>query len=142
MSNPSSDVASAPTASEQPWRERDGRTVLLACRRSGHEGLHFPPLPPTSPLFADSEIVEVDSTPVLYSFTIVHSSPKANKPPQPLGFADFPEGLRVFARLEYPQGRRPVIGEPLRLFITETDAGPIYAFQPLHQTEPNKKSAA
>jgi uncharacterized OB-fold protein len=122
-----------PAASEQPWCERNGRTVLLACRRKGHEGLHFPPLPPTSPLFADSELVELDSTPILYSFTVVHSSPKANKAPQPLGLADFPEGLRVFARLDYPQGRQPRIGEPLCLSISETEAGPIYVFSPLNQ---------
>jgi uncharacterized OB-fold protein len=122
-----------PDASVQPWRERDGRTVLLACRRKHHDGLHFPPLPPTSPLFKDCEIVELESTPVLYSFTVVHSSPKANKAPQPLGLADFPEGLRVFARLDYPQDRRPVIGEPLRLCISETETGPIYVFQPLNQ---------
>ena len=122
-----------PAASEQPWRERDGRTVLLACRRKGHEGLHFPPLPPTSPLFADSELVELDSTPILYSFTIVHSSPKANKAPQPLGLVDYPEGQRVFARLDYPQGRQPRIGEPLSLSITATETGPIYVFSPLNQ---------
>jgi uncharacterized OB-fold protein len=122
-----------PAASEQPWRERDGRTVLLACRRTHHEGLHFPPFPPTSPLFKDSQIVELESTPTLYSFTVVHASPKANKAPQPLGLADFPEGLRVFARLDYPQGRRPVIGEPLRLSISETEAGPIYVFEPLNR---------
>ncbi|HSC85577.1 MAG TPA: OB-fold domain-containing protein [Pseudomonas sp.] len=123
---------STPSAAVQPWREHDGRLVLLACRRAGHAHLHFPPFPQISPLLASSEIVEVGSTPVLYSFTIVHSSPKANKPPQPLGFADFPEGLRVFARLDYPQGRRPLIGESLRLCIVESDAGQIYAFQPLN----------
>jgi uncharacterized OB-fold protein len=128
---------STPNASEQPWRAHDGRVVLLACRRKQHEGLHFPPFPPTSPLFKDSEIVELESTPTLYSFTVVHSSPKANKAPQPLGLADFPEGLRVFARLDYPQGRHPVIGEPLRLCISETESGPIYVFEPL-----NKECAA
>ncbi|MGE8064186.1 Zn-ribbon domain-containing OB-fold protein [Pseudomonas sp. NPDC089569] len=123
----------APSTSEQPWRERDGSVVLLACRRSGHEGLHFPPLPPTSPLFKDCTEVEIGSTPVLYSYTIVHSSPKLNKAPQPLGLADFPEGLRVFARMDYPQGRRPRIGEPLKLAIAQTETGPIYTFQPLDQ---------
>lgn len=119
-----------PPACEQPWRERDGRIVLLAARRKGREGLHFPPLPATSPLFADFEIVEIDSAPTLYSYTIVHSSPKANKAPAPLGLADFPEGLRVFGRLDFPAGRRPAIGEGLRVCITQTENGPIYAFRP------------
>ncbi|MCY1402978.1 hypothetical protein D3C76_398410 [compost metagenome] len=130
MSIPTQDTS--PSAAEQPWRQDGERSVLLACRRKGHDGLHFPPLPPSSPLFADCEIVEIDSTPLLYSFTVVHSSPKLNKAPQPLGLADFPEGLRVFARLDYPQGRRPRIGEPLRLVIGESDSGPIYVFQPLN----------
>ncbi|MFK0089651.1 OB-fold domain-containing protein [Pseudomonas sp. NPDC090755] len=125
--------APTPSASEHPWRERDGRVVLLACRRAGHADLHFPPLPPTSPLSKDCEEVEIASTPVLYSYTIVHSSPKLNKAPQPLGLADFPEGLRVFARMDYPQGRTPAIGEPLKLTIAQTEQGPIYTFQPFDQ---------
>ncbi|OWP49749.1 OB-fold domain-containing protein [Pseudomonas nitroreducens] len=120
----------APSVAEQPWRERDGRVVLLAHRRPGHPGLHFPPLPETSPLHAQCELVEVDSTPRLYSFTVVHSSPKANKAPQPLGLADYAEGLRVFARLDYPAERRPRIGEALSLCLVQTDNGPIYAFRP------------
>lgn len=131
MSTPS--MGATPAAFEQPWREREGRIVLLACKRKGQEGLHFPPLPPTSPLFADCTEVEIDSTPVLYSYTIVHSSPKLNQAPQPLGLADFPEGLRVFARMDYPEGRRPQIGEPLRLCLVQTVTGPIYSFQPLSQ---------
>ena len=119
-----------PPACEQPWVERDGRTVLLAARRKNHDGLHFPPLPASSPLAAGFEIVELDSTPTLYSYTIVHAGPKANKAPASLGLVDFPAGLRVFGRLVLPEGRRPVIGEPLRVCITQTEGGPIYAFQP------------
>ena len=119
--------------SVQPWRLRgDGRPVLLACRRAGHAGLHFPPLPETSPLFADCELLELDGNPSLYSFTVVHFSPKANKPPQALGLVDYAEGLRVFARLDYPQDRRPRIGEALRLCLVQGDDGPIYAFAPEH----------
>jgi len=119
-----------PSVAEQPWRERDGRLVLLASRRAGHAVLHFPPLPETSPLREGSELVEIDSTAHLYSFTVVHFSPKANKAPQPLGLADFAEGLRVFARLDYPQGRHPRIGEALSLCLVQGDSGPIYAFRP------------
>lgn len=119
--------------SQQPWRERDGAVVLLATRIGGREGLHFPPLPGTSPLAAGSEIVELAGTPTLYSFTIVHSSPKANKAPQPLVQADFPEGVRVFGRLQMPEGRRPVIGEALRVCIEQGEAGDIYAFRPFNE---------
>lgn len=130
-------VNNMPPASEQPWRERNGHVVLLAYRRKGDEHLHFPPLPPTSPYFGDCEIVEIDSTPTLYSFTVVHASPKANLPPAPLGYADFAEAVRVFGRLLFPAGRRPVIGEQLRVCVTQGESGPIYAFAPFTQ-----KSAA
>jgi len=120
---------STPDETQQPWREGDGRTVLLAARLAGRHGLHFPPLPPTSPLLAGGEIVEIDSTPKLYSFTVVHSNPKAGKPPMPLGLADFPEGLRVFGRLVYPEGRTPRIGDELRPCVTQADDGPVYAFE-------------
>ncbi len=121
--------------SQQPWRERDGAVVLLASRIGRRETLHFPPLPETSPLAAGSELVELTGTPKLYSFTIVHSSPKANKAPQPLGHVDFPEGVRVFGRLEMPAGRRPVIGEPLRTVLQQGADGAIYAFRPLEETQ-------
>lgn len=121
------------TASRQPWRERDGAVVLLASRIGRRAGLHFPPLPETSPLIANSELVELTGTPTLYSYTIVHSSPKANKAPQPLGHVDFPEGVRVFGRLEMPGGRRPVIGERLRTIIEQGVDGAIYAFRPLNE---------
>ncbi|MBB4866766.1 putative OB-fold protein [Pseudomonas nitritireducens] len=120
----------APGVAAQPWRERDGALVLLASRRPGRPGLHFPPLPETSPLGEGCELVELASAPRLYSFTVVHASPKANRPPQPLGLADFPEGLRVFARLDYPAGRQPRIGEALSLCLVDSDSGPIYAFRP------------
>ncbi|QRY77933.1 OB-fold domain-containing protein [Pseudomonas sp. PDNC002] len=126
----SNQTETTPGIAERPWREVGGRVVLLASRRAGHPGLHFPPLPETSPLRDGSELVELDSPVRLYSYTIVHSSPKANKPPQPLGLADFDEGLRVFARLEYPADRRPRIGDILVLCLVQTDNGPIYAFRP------------
>ena len=122
--NPSEDRP----ASEQPWRQRDGRTVLLAGRRNGR--LHFPPLPPSSPLFADGEIVELSPRASLYSFTVVHAGPKTGKPPVALGMADFAEGVRVFGRIECTPGRRPVIGEALRVCLSESEHGPIYAFEP------------
>jgi uncharacterized OB-fold protein len=51
---------------------------------------------------------------VLYSYTIIHPSPKAGLPPFALAYADFPEDVRVFGRLEFPAGARPAIGMRLR----------------------------
>lgn len=119
--------------SKTPWRvQADGRVALLASRIGKRESLHFPPLPALSPLAAGSALVELGGTPVLYSYTIVHASPKANKAPQPLGQLDFPEGVRVFGRLQMPDGRRPAIGEPMRVVIEENADGPIFAFAPLN----------
>jgi len=121
----------ATSISQQPWRvDTDARVALLASRVGTRGTLHFPPLPERSPLAAGSVIFELTGTPVLYSYTIVHSSPKANKAPQPLGQLDFPEGVRVFGRLQMPEGRRPVIGEPMRVVIEQGADGPIYAFAP------------
>lgn len=120
--------------SQQPWRERDGAVVLLATRIGQRKTLHFPPLPATSPLAAGSALVELTGTPVLYSYTIVHSSPKANKAPQPLGQVDFPEGVRVFGRIELPEGQRPVIGQRLHTVLQQGAEGAIYAFRPLEET--------
>ncbi len=126
-------TGAAAAASQQPWRVRkDGRTVLLASRIGQRKTLHFPPLPESSPLAAGSVLVELVGTPVLYSYTIVHSSPKANKAPQPLGQLDFPEGVRVFGRLQMPGDRRPAIGEPMRVVIEEGADGAIYAFAPVN----------
>ncbi|HMO45633.1 MAG TPA: OB-fold domain-containing protein [Rubrivivax sp.] len=117
-----------------PWRVRDGHVHLLASRRAATGGqparLRFPPLPATSPLAAGSELVELGPTGRLYSFTIVHAAPKLGKPPVPLGLVDFDEGLRIFGRMHYAQGRRPVIGETLRVVIDDSEQGPIYAFEP------------
>ncbi|MCP6335838.1 OB-fold domain-containing protein, partial [Klebsiella pneumoniae] len=46
----------------------------------------------------------------LYSFTVIHPSPKTGLAPFALVYADFPEDVRVFGRLDLPEGARPEIG--------------------------------
>ncbi|KND59602.1 hypothetical protein BVER_01227c [Candidatus Burkholderia verschuerenii] len=116
------------SASQRPWRVENGKTVLLAYRYID-DVLLFPPLPATSPLAASTQLVPLTGTPTLYSFTVMHPSPKTGKPPVPLGFADYPEGVRIFCRLIYPDGRRPVIGDALQVRLIEIDDGEIYAFE-------------
>nr|WP_315595297.1 OB-fold domain-containing protein [uncultured Cupriavidus sp.] len=118
-------------ASEQPWRQQDGGLVLLAYRHRGSDVLHFPPLPLTSPQSDGMELVALHGAPTLYSYTVMHPSPKTGLPPTPLGLADFPEGVRIFGRLVYPEGRRPAVGDPLRACLVHTAEGPIYAFEPV-----------
>lgn len=117
------------SASENPWREQEGRAVLLAYRQRGGRAVYFPPLPLSSPQIDRTELVSLSGTPTLYSFTVMHPSPKTGKPSMPLGLADYPEGVRVFGRLIYPEGQRPAIGDALKACLIETDSGPIYAFE-------------
>ncbi|CAG2156509.1 Zn-ribbon domain-containing OB-fold protein [Cupriavidus numazuensis] len=118
-------------ASEQPWREQDGQLVLLAYRHHDSETLHFPPLPLTSPQASKTEVVALHGAATLYSYTVMHPSAKTGLAPTPLGLADFPEGVRIFGRLVYPEGRRPAIGDALRACLVHTAEGPIHAFEPI-----------
>lgn len=120
-------------ASQQPWCTRDGRVVLLAYRHTGRAELYFPPLPATSPQHAGAALVELEGVPTLYSYTVMHPSPKTGKPPMALGYADYPEGVRIFGRLMYPAGRRPAIGDALAPCLVETDEGTVYGFELKHE---------
>jgi uncharacterized protein len=116
-----------------PWHTCDGRVVLQAYRYAGQQALYFPPLPLTSPLRERTETVDLRGTPTLYSYTVMHPSPKTGKPPVALGYADYPEGVRIFGRLIYPEGRRPCIGDTLAPCLIETEEGAVYAFEPQEQ---------
>ncbi len=134
MSSMNGEVNRRVDPSLQPWREAsDGSISLLAAQVGDRKSLHFPPLPETSPLAKCSVLVELTGTPVLYSYTIVHFSPKTNKAPQTLGQIDYPEGVRVLGCIELPAGRRPIIGESLRPALQMSEAGPIYVFHPLEK---------
>lgn len=116
--------------SEDPWRVCDDRVVLQAYRHAGRAELHFPPLPLTSPQRERTELVGLQGTPTLYSYTVMYPSPKTGKPPMALGYADYPEGVRIFGRLVYPDGRRPAIGDALAPCLIDTEEGTVYAFEP------------
>ncbi|MEM5316943.1 OB-fold domain-containing protein [Paraburkholderia sp. JHI869] len=120
----------ARSTGDDPWRVCEGRVVLQAYRYTGREEVFFPPLPLTSPQRARTELVELRGAPTLYSFTVMHPSPKTGKPPTALGYADYPEGVRIFGRLVYPAGRRPMIGDALVPCLIDTDEGTVYAFEP------------
>ncbi|SAK59641.1 hypothetical protein AWB76_02785 [Caballeronia temeraria] len=115
--------------SKQPWCMQDGRPVLLAHQRIDDDALLFPPLPPKSRMAARAKLIALTGTPVLYSFTVMHASPKLGLPPTTLCFADYPEGVRVFGRLACPEGRRPVIGEKLQTRLFDTASGEIFGFE-------------
>ena len=74
----------------------------------------FPAIPDTSPSAPRYEPLPLSEQGVLYSFTVIHPSPKSGLPPFVLAYADFPEEVRVFGRLELPDGARPRIGMRIR----------------------------
>ncbi|ACL58395.1 Zn-ribbon domain-containing OB-fold protein [Methylobacterium nodulans] len=74
----------------------------------------FPEVPETSPARPLYETITLSETASVYSFTVIHPNPKTGHPPFFLIYADFPEEVRVFGRLELPNGERPRIGMTVR----------------------------
>lgn len=75
----------------------------------------------------------------LYSFTRVHVAPKQWETPYALGYADFPCGLRLFAKLARAEAEANVddwrIGQPVRLVVAPLDgddvdvqSGPTFSY--------------
>ncbi|HEU0203874.1 MAG TPA: OB-fold domain-containing protein [Burkholderiaceae bacterium] len=105
---------------------------LLASRHRASGDVQFPPLRPVSPLAAEYETIALSEHGVLYSYTIVHSSPKAGLPPVAIGYVDFPEGVRVFGRVRTHDAKRPRIGARLR---ATHDSGHGYVFEPVCESD-------
>jgi uncharacterized protein len=90
---------------------------LLASRHRGTAECVFPRVPPGSPAAPKFETITLSSTATLYSFTVVHPSPKSGEAPFILAFADFPEAARVMGRLCLAPGEQPRIGMALRVHL-------------------------
>lgn len=107
----------APTVSTERLRASRNRSTGLAV---------FPQVPESSPSAHLFEPIVLSARGTLYSYTISHPNPKSGKPPFALGYVDFPEGARVFGRLQLPEGQHPQIGTA---FEARGD-GPDYRFVP------------
>lgn len=109
----------------------DGAAVvrLLASREKATGRGLFPRVADGSPAAPLYEPIELSDEAVLYSYTVIHPSPKTGLPPVALGYVDFPEDVRVFGRLILTPGARPAIGMRLRP-VPADDAGG-YAFAPI-----------
>ena len=106
---------------------------LLASRDrvSGH-GV-FPRVPERSPSAPRFESITLSDSATLYSFTVIHPNPKTGQAPFALAYADFPEDVRVFGRLDLPEGDRPLIGMRLGVVgdaAASGDGQPAYRFVP------------
>ncbi|PZQ45727.1 MAG: nucleotide-binding protein [Rhodovulum sulfidophilum] len=81
---------------------RDGGVALLASReRTGGKGV-FPRIPSECPAAALYEDIELTGPATLYSFTVIHPSPRSGEAPFVLALADFGGEARVFGRLIHP----------------------------------------
>jgi uncharacterized OB-fold protein len=107
-------------------------SLLLKASRNRESGLGvFPRIPDASPAAPRFEPIELSATATLYSFTVIHPSPKTGLEPFALIYADFPEAVRVFGRLDLPAGQRPEIGMTVRPVAVERDGGgQSYVFVP------------
>jgi uncharacterized OB-fold protein len=90
------------------WRT-DPKPALLASRDLDTSELVFPALSADSPLAPRYETVPLAAVGEVYSFTVIHPSPKSGEAPYALGYVDLPGPVRIFGRLTGQA--RPVIGE-------------------------------
>ncbi|WP_338586118.1 OB-fold domain-containing protein [Pseudomonas sp. MAG733B] len=86
-------------------------------RRSGE--IFFPAVIAESPLSAEFDDAVLDTEGQVYSFTIMHPSPKSGLPPFVLAYVDLPGPVRLFGRL-IDSPARPVIGEKCRVIADDT----------------------
>jgi uncharacterized OB-fold protein len=97
-----------PTQAYELW-SADSPPVLRASRDRLTDEWVFPAVPDASPLAARHQAVSVTGRGVVYSFTVIHPSPKSGLVPYALGYVDFPGPVRIFGRL---QGKdHPAIGD-------------------------------
>jgi uncharacterized OB-fold protein len=107
-----------------PLWSSTARPSLLASRDLETDEWVFPAVPDNSPLAQRHETVPVEGVGVLYSYTVIHHSPKSGLQPYALGYVDFPGPVRIFGRL---QGRaRPTIGEA---YVANADEALGYVFE-------------
>jgi uncharacterized OB-fold protein len=107
---------------------------LLASRDRASGQCVFPRVPDRSPASSRYEPVELSPLATLYSFTVIHPNPKTGEKAFVVIYADFPEGARVFGRLQLPAEVRPVIG--MRLEVRLEGSGDSYFFTPAEEVTP------
>lgn len=105
------------------WSDDAPARLLASCHRSTGE-VAFPPVSVHSPLADQYDPLVLESEGTLYSFTVIHSSPKSGLAPFALGYLDMPGPARLFGRIN--GSLRPQIGDRCRVV---PDAIYGYAFE-------------
>jgi uncharacterized OB-fold protein len=94
-----------------PWiADRGGRLVLVGSRDLQSGKFVFPRVPKNSPSAPRFTATDLSQHGILYSFTVIHPNPKTAEKPFVLAYVDFPEGARVFGRLDLRPETKAEIG--------------------------------
>ncbi|MDH4553949.1 OB-fold domain-containing protein [Pseudomonas sp. BN417] len=91
----------------------DSPPRLLGSRHLATGELVFPALPGHSPLADQYRIESLADEGNLYSFSVIHPSPKSGLAPFALGYLDLPGPVRLFGRIA--GSGRPQIGAAYRV---------------------------
>ncbi|MDB6143629.1 MAG: lipid-transfer protein [Pseudomonas sp.] len=91
---------------------------LLASRQRLSDEIFFPAVTAESPLSHQFEAHAQFTEGELYSYTIMHPSPKSGQPPFVLAYLNLPGPLRLFGRVRGSE--RPQIGQRCRVVADET----------------------
>lgn len=96
------------------WQGSAGRATLLAARCCNC-GQHFLP---SVAVCSTCEGVEFDTVPLseqarLYIFSVIHAAPAGYDSPYCVGYADFPEEVRVFGHVRLDGDMPPQIDGPV-----------------------------
>jgi uncharacterized OB-fold protein len=73
---------------------------LIASRDTKTGVLRFPAFPADSPLATGQEVVALDGTGTVYSYSVIHPNPQSGAQPFALGYVDLPGPVRIFGRVE------------------------------------------
>jgi uncharacterized OB-fold protein len=99
------------------WEEKDDVVRLLASRCTHCSQLAFPPTDECARCGraedGDRQSVSLSGLGRLYTYSVIHVAPASFRPPYAVGYVDLPEGIRVLAQIELPEGGLE-IGETLQ----------------------------
>lgn len=85
--------------------QSEKKLPLIGARCPHCDHIDFPPVSICSNCSSSDEREPVELGPVgtLYTFTIVHVAVSKENAPYAVGYVDFPEGVRVFGRINPPE---------------------------------------
>ena len=118
------------------FEERDGKTVLNACRCKGCQTWYFPVRDQCVECFShDMEPIEMDAEGKLYTYSCIYTAPAKFHPPYAMGYADFPNNLRTFGQIDIaPEDFNKLkMDMPVRMTVgriySDEQGDPVYSFK-------------